>query len=120
MKSPTHHVVCPFCSTVHQRSSLYLNIICSCGGKYYPCNGEWINRKTGERVKGLANNRCDCKACPQRKMNHDETGFKCISFAYTVRILKNLLECAESLSENQKNAITVTINTIEEQEKLLE
>lgn len=115
-----HHVVCPFCNAVLARPHPYLNVICACGGKFYPCNGEWINRKTGERVKGLANNRCDCKACPQRKMNHKETGWKCISYAYTANTLKHLADGVDSLSDEQKNAIAITIKTIEEQEKLLE
>lgn len=116
----TYTVVCPFCNTQHQRRNEYLNVICACGGKYYPCSGKWLNRKTGEWIDGLANNRCDCKACPQRKMNHDETGWKCVSWAFTVRILKNMLECVDSLSDIQKNAITTTIETVEEQERLLE
>ena len=120
MKKPTYSVVCPFCNTVHQRTSAYLNVICACGGKYYPCSGKWINRKTGEHVEGLANNICDCKACPQRRLNHKETGWKCISYAYAVNTLKNLVDCVDSLSDEQKNAIAVTIETVKEQEKLLE
>lgn len=120
MKNSEQYAVCPFCHTVHKRTNLYLNVICACGGKYYPCSGDWINRQTGDRVKGLANNRCDCKACPQHRKNHDETGYKCISFGFVIRILKNVLECENSLTETQRNSISIAIDTVEELDKQLE
>lgn len=120
MKDSNHSVVRPFCYTVHQRTNRYLNVICACGGKYYPCSGEWINRRTGERIEGLANNRCDCKSCPQHQLNRKETGFKCISYGFTVNILKNIVECENSLTEVQKSSIGIAINTIEELDKELD
>lgn len=120
MRSSENYVVCPFCKTVHKRTNIYLNVICSCGGKYYPCSGKWINRQTGAIVEGLANNRCDCKACPQHRMNRDETGFKCISYGFVIVVLKNILECVDALTESQRDVITRTINMVEELDKQLE
>lgn len=68
-------------------------------------------------------NKCGCEHCQyckQREINNDETGHKCISFAYTVRIIKNILECEESLSSTQREAMLLTIDTIEELEKSLD
>lgn len=45
--------VCPFCKKIHSVDSPYLNTICGCGGKYYSNAGYWLNRTTGEEVKGL-------------------------------------------------------------------
>ena len=42
---------CPFCHKVHEQR-LHINIICSCGAKYYFYCGEWLNRQTGERIRG--------------------------------------------------------------------
>lgn len=117
MKDSKYYVVCPFCHTIHQRTNPYLNVVCACGGKYYPCSGDWINRQTGDKVKGLANNRCDCKACPQHQINKSETGFKCISYGFTTQILKNVLEYANSLTETQRNSISIAIDTLEELDK---
>ena len=117
MKDSKFYTVCPFCNTVHQRTNLYLNVICACGGKYYPCSGDWINRRTGEKAKGLANNKCDCKACPQHQINQAETGFKCNSYGFTVCILKSILDYADSLTVSQRNSIRTTINTLKELDK---
>ena len=111
------HSVCPFCHRVHERTNRHLNIICDCGGKYYASNGDWINRKTGETVRA-PKEKCGCKKCKQWQINRDECGWSCISFEFTVRMLKNILECDEySLTEIQKEAIKMTIETVEEQDK---
>ena len=41
---------CPFCRTEYENFR-GLNLICSCGGKYYYFDKTWLNRKTGEEVK---------------------------------------------------------------------
>lgn len=68
-------------------------------------------------------NKCDCEYCQyckQREINYDETGHKCISFVYTVRIIKNILECEDTLNSAQREAMILTINTIEDLEKALD
>lgn len=41
---------CPFCKKYH-RTPRYLNVICSCGAKFYVNNGQWLDRKTGKSVQ---------------------------------------------------------------------
>ena len=108
--------VCPFCNKIHSVRSLYLNIICECGGKFYANTGEWWNRSTGEKVKGLKS-KCGCDKCDQWKINKEETSSKCISFGFTKRILSNILECEESLTAAQKEAFNLVIDTITELDK---
>lgn len=104
--------VCPFCNKVHYLRSRYMNVRCKCGGKYYANTGDWINRVTGEKVEALKS-KCGCERCKQHKINKDETGFNCISFGFTRRILLNIVECEESLTLAQKEAFTTVIETIE-------
>ena len=113
-----HHrsTVCPFCNKIHSIRSPYLNIICECGGKYYASTGDWLNRFTGEMVKGLRNNK-EYEKCKQHKINKEETGFNCISFGFTRRILLNVLDCEETLTTKEKEAFTTVINTIEKLDK---
>lgn len=108
--------VCPFCNEVHYTRSPYLNVVCRCGGKFYAITGDWLDRKTGEKVKGL-NNKCGCEKCEQHKTNKNETGFNCISFGFTRRILLNVLDCEESLTQEQKDAFATVINVIEKLDK---
>lgn len=108
--------VCPFCNKIHQVTSPYINVVCGCGGKYYANNGDWVNRDTGEVVKGL-HSKCGCEKCEQWKVNKDESGFNCISFGFTRRILLNVLECEESLTSAQKEAFNTVIETIEKLDK---
>lgn len=44
-------VTCPFCKRYHM-VPYYLNVICSCGAKYYINTREWLDRRTGKIVKG--------------------------------------------------------------------
>ena len=111
--------VCPFCNKIHSVHSPYLNIFCECGGKYYVNTGDWLNRITGEKVKA-PKSRCgceQCEQCEQHKINKDETGFYCYSFAFTRRILSNMLDCEESLTSEQKEAFVTVIDTIEKVDK---
>ena len=104
--------VCPFCNKVHSVQNPYLNVICGCGGKYYANTGDWLNRTTGEKVKA-PKSRCGCEGCNQHKINKDETGFYCYSFAFTRRILLNMLDTEDSLTAEQRDAFTTVIDTIE-------
>jgi len=40
---------CPFCGSKHDEKP-HLNIICSCGAKYYIHTQEWWSRTTGEKM----------------------------------------------------------------------
>lgn len=115
-RSNRYSRVCPFCNKVHSVSSHYLNIICECGGKYYANTRDWFNRNTGEKVKGLKN-KCGCDKCDQWRINKDETGFNCLSYGFTRRILLNILECEESLTVAQREAFDTVIETIDKFDK---
>lgn len=65
----------------------------------------------------LVGNRCGCSKCNQRKVNHDETDWYCISYGLAVTLIKNLLECKETLSEKQRDALRLTAATFEEEDK---
>lgn len=108
--------VCPFCKKVHSIASPHLNIICECGGKYYANTGDWLNRNTGETVSGIWS-KCGCEKCKQHKINKYETGFNCMFFGFTRRILLNVLECEESLTSAEKAAFNTVIETIEKLDK---
>ena len=41
---------CPFCGKKHITHT-WLNVICPCGAKFYIHTHEWLNRKTGEKIK---------------------------------------------------------------------
>lgn len=110
------HRICPFCEKIHIVRAPYLNTICECGGKYYSNDGYWLNRKTGEKVKN-PKSKCDCEKCKRRNINKDETGFNCYSFAYTRRILLNLLDTEKTLSSEQKAAFNTVIEMIEKIDK---
>ena len=43
-------IVCPFCGCKNVASK-NVNVICTCGAKYYIHNGEFWNRKNGNIVK---------------------------------------------------------------------
>lgn len=43
-------ITCPFCGNEHEFKPP-VNIICSCGSKFYANTHEWLNRKTGEKLK---------------------------------------------------------------------
>lgn len=109
--------VCPFCKKIHSVNSPYLNTICECGGKYYAITGTWLNRVTGEEVKNPRSKCMKCKKCKRHKINKDETGFNCLSYGYTRRILLNLLEYEETLSSTQIEALNTVIETIEKLDK---
>lgn len=116
VKEHTYSRVCPFCNRIHTVENLYMNTRCECGGKYYSNTGDWVNRKTGKKVKGL-NNKCGCERCDLHKINKKETGHNCISFGLTRRILLNVLDCEEKLSPAQKEAFNIVIETISELDK---
>lgn len=42
---------CPFCGAMVKHTEIG-NGFCSCGAKYYSEDRVWLNRKTGEEVKG--------------------------------------------------------------------
>lgn len=42
-------LTCPFCKRTHFTRP-YLNVICSCGAKFYILSGMWLNRNTGEKA----------------------------------------------------------------------
>ena len=42
---------CPFCKRAHV-TPIWLNVICSCGAKFYIHTNEWWDRKTGKIIKG--------------------------------------------------------------------
>ena len=42
---------CPFCGSICE-GSMYINLICGCGAKYYCQSDIWLDRKTGKEVKG--------------------------------------------------------------------
>lgn len=45
-------IICPFCK--HQNYTLFhLNVLCSCGAKYYIHSGVFMNRNTGDIVRNL-------------------------------------------------------------------
>ena len=117
----------------------HLNV-CAEHINYYPVNldkeikrgllskVESIHRKTIDaaterknKVKdgkySLSGNRCGCSKCNQHKVNHDETDWYCIFYGLVVRLIKNLLECKESLSETQREALRLTAETFEEEDK---
>lgn len=48
------HKTCPFCGVVHEFKP-WLNIICTCGAKYYFMDKLWLDRKTGEIMFDLWN-----------------------------------------------------------------
>jgi hypothetical protein len=62
-------------------------------------------------------NKCGCEKCEQHKTNKNETGFNCISFGFTRRILFNVLDCEESLTQEQKDAFATVIDVIEKLDK---
>ena len=41
---------CPFCGKEHVTAQ-WLNVICSCGAKFYINTHEWWDRKTGRIIK---------------------------------------------------------------------
>ena len=43
-------ITCPFCDRRHVIAA-HLNVLCSCGAKYYIHNGEFWDRKDGNVVK---------------------------------------------------------------------
>ena len=115
----TYSTVCPFCNKVHQLSRRYINVVCDCGGKRYANTGDWLNRKTGVWVRA-PKAKCGCEKCKQWQTNSDEVGWACISFGFTVRILKNMLECdGDLLTEKQKEAIKTTIEIVEKRDRTL-
>ena len=42
---------CPFCGEIGE-ATCFVNIICSCGAKYYYLSDIWKCRKTGKEVRG--------------------------------------------------------------------
>ena len=42
--------ICPMCGKRHV-SSMWVNIICNCGSKYYINTTEWLDRNTGVAIK---------------------------------------------------------------------
>lgn len=62
-------------------------------------------------------NKCDCKHCEQHKINYDETDWNCISFGFVVRIIKNILECDDSLTSEQRDSMRITYEIIEKLDK---
>ena len=42
---------CPFCGAIVTRHNKIVNGFCNCGAKFYPRDGVWLNRKTGEERK---------------------------------------------------------------------
>ena len=51
-KQRTYPERCPFCNKDHEQS-IWLNIICDCGAKYYFRDNIWLDRKTGNRTFGV-------------------------------------------------------------------
>lgn len=43
--------ICPFCGSICE-GSMYINLLCECGAKYYCQSDIWLDRKTGKEVKG--------------------------------------------------------------------
>ena len=138
-------VVLPYAYNIHGHEHNYilrdrhLNVCAEHIG-YYPVNldkeikrglfskVESIHRQTIDRATerkngvkdgkySLSENRCGCIRCAQLKKNHDETGWYCISYAFVVRIIKNLLECKKTLTTAQQEAMRLTAETIEAEDK---
>ena len=53
---------CPFCGT-QNISRYHLNVLCSCGAKYYIHNGEWWDRKNGNVVRTRPPKCTECARC---------------------------------------------------------
>ena len=52
MSKEKHIKVCPFCGSICE-GSMFINLICKCGAKYYCQSDIWFDRKnTRKEVKG--------------------------------------------------------------------
>lgn len=46
-----YKITCPFCGKEHKQRS-HINVICSCGAKFYYRDLLWLNRKNGKTKLG--------------------------------------------------------------------
>ena len=55
-------VTCPFCGE-RNLARWHLNVLCTCGAKFYIHTYEWWDRKSGKRIKATPTTCGDCACC---------------------------------------------------------
>lgn len=53
-----------------------------------------------------------CSQCVTREMNQKLDGWKCLSYSFTTRIIEDILKYNYTLTDSQKEAMELTVETI--------